>query len=266
MVCVKVQSRGAETDQSVPATLRSRIYAALGGGPRRIGQARCASRYVTHGEEQSSMRELVVLTFTTLDSVMQAPGGPDEGTSDGFEHRGWMVGYGDDALADAMGESMTPPFDLVLGHQTYEIMARHWPDTDEPGADLMNSATKHVASTTLMELDWQTIRQHRVRVCFARSISTSARASVPSTAVSRLRDAVGSIQWQVRRRAVRAAAWPDPGRRCITGVRGGARRVHRELRRVRAPRASGPLRPAALRIRPAGVRARPRGRSGGPGA
>ena len=101
------------------------------------------------------MRKLVVLTFTTLDSVMQAPGGPDEDVSDGFEHGGWMVGYWDDELAEVMGESMTPPFDLVLGRKTYEIMARHWPHSDEPGADLMNRATKHVASTTLTQLDWQ---------------------------------------------------------------------------------------------------------------
>ena len=101
------------------------------------------------------MRKLVVLSFTTLDSVMQSPGGPDEDSSDGFEHGGWMVGYWDDDLAAAMAESMTPPFDLVLGRKTYEIMARHWPHTDEPGADLMNAATKHVASTTLTQLDWQ---------------------------------------------------------------------------------------------------------------
>jgi dihydrofolate reductase len=101
------------------------------------------------------MRQLVVLTFTTLDSVMQAPGGPDEDRSDGFEHGGWMVGYWDDELAEAMGESMAPPFDLVLGRKTYEIMASHWPHTDEPGAELMNTATKYVASTTLTHLDWQ---------------------------------------------------------------------------------------------------------------
>jgi dihydrofolate reductase len=101
------------------------------------------------------MRNLVVLTFTTLDSVIQAPGGPEEDPSDGFEHGGWMVGYWDDELAEAMGESMTPPVDLVLGRKTYEIMARHWPRTDEPGAELMNMATKYVASHTLSQLDWQ---------------------------------------------------------------------------------------------------------------
>jgi dihydrofolate reductase len=106
-------------------------------------------------KEQMSMRELIVLAFTTLDSVMQGPGGPEEDSSDGFEHGGWMVGHWDDELAEAMSESMAPPFDLVLGRKTYEIMARHWPHTDEPGADLMNGATKYVASTTLAQLDWQ---------------------------------------------------------------------------------------------------------------
>jgi dihydrofolate reductase len=101
------------------------------------------------------MRDLIVLTFLTLDGVMQAPGGPEEDPSDGFEHGGWAVGYFDDELGAAMGESMAPPFDLVLGRKTYEIFAAHWPHTDDPGAEELNSATKNVASTTLTELEWQ---------------------------------------------------------------------------------------------------------------
>jgi dihydrofolate reductase len=101
------------------------------------------------------MRDLVVLTFITLDGVMQAPGGPEEDPADGFEHGGWMVGYWDDALGSAMAESMTPPFEIVLGRRTYEVMAAHWPHSDDPGADLMNEATKHIASRTLEVLEWQ---------------------------------------------------------------------------------------------------------------
>src|SRR5918997_1495635 len=101
------------------------------------------------------MRDLVVLSFVTLDSVIQAPGGPEEDPAGGFEHGGWAVGYWDDDLGAAMGESMAPPFDLVLGRKTYEIFAAHWPHTHDPGAEELNSATKHVASTTLTELDWQ---------------------------------------------------------------------------------------------------------------
>ncbi len=101
------------------------------------------------------MRELVVNTFLTLDGVMQAPGGPEEDRSGGFEHGGWTVGYWDEEMEGAMGESFSKPFDLVLGRRTYEIFAAHWPHTDEPGADIFNNATKHVASTTLTDLEWQ---------------------------------------------------------------------------------------------------------------
>jgi dihydrofolate reductase len=101
------------------------------------------------------MRDLIVLSFVTLDGVMQAPGGPEEDPSGGFEHGGWVVGYWDDELGAAMGESMSPPFDLILGRKTYEIFAAHWPHTDDPGAEELNSATKHVASRTLTELEWK---------------------------------------------------------------------------------------------------------------
>jgi dihydrofolate reductase len=104
------------------------------------------------------MRDLIVLSFVTLDGIVQAPGGPEEDPSDGFDHGGWMVGYWDDEIGAAMGESMAPPFDLVLGRKTYEIFAAHWPHTDDPGAEELNSATKHVASTTLTELAWENSR------------------------------------------------------------------------------------------------------------
>jgi dihydrofolate reductase len=101
------------------------------------------------------MRELVVYTFVTLDGVMQAPGGPEEDPEGGFEHGGWSAGYWDDRLAEAMGAAMSKPFDLVLGRKTYEIFASFWPTSDDPGAEPLNRATKHVASTTLGELEWE---------------------------------------------------------------------------------------------------------------
>jgi len=101
------------------------------------------------------MRKLVVNTFMTLDGVMQAPGGPEEDPSGGFEHGGWSVGYWDEQMGQAMGEFMGKPFDLVLGRKTYQIFAAHWPHSDEPGAEALNRATKYVASRTLTDLDWQ---------------------------------------------------------------------------------------------------------------
>ena len=101
-------------------------------------------------------RKLVVTTFVTLDGVMQAPGGPEEDPSEGFSLGGWSVTQWDDVMVEAMGEGMwgSKQFDLVLGRKTYEIFAAHWPYSDEPGADLLNSATKYVASTTLDNVDW----------------------------------------------------------------------------------------------------------------
>jgi dihydrofolate reductase len=105
------------------------------------------------------MRKLIVNTFVTLDGVMQAPGGPEEDPTGGFEHGGWSVTQWDDVMMDAMGEGMGKPFDLVLGRRTYEIFAAHWPHTDEDPAELLNEATKHVASATLEEpLDWANSR------------------------------------------------------------------------------------------------------------
>ena len=88
----------------------------------------------------------------SLDGVMQAPGGPDEDPTGGFTHGGWSVNYFDDEMMGLMGES--GPYDLLLGRGTYEIFAAHWPYADDPMADRLNSARKHVASTTLDELDW----------------------------------------------------------------------------------------------------------------
>jgi len=104
------------------------------------------------------MRKLLVTTFVTLDGVMQAPGGPEEDPSAGFEYGGWSVGYWDEGMGSWMGETMTPPFDLLLGRKTYEIFAGYWPNSTEDGADLLNNATKHVASRTLDRVDWQNSR------------------------------------------------------------------------------------------------------------
>src|SRR3954467_12519952 len=105
-----------------------------------------------------AMRQLIVNTFLTLDGVMQAPGGPEEDPSGGFEHGGWSFGYWDERMGEVMGASMARPFALVLGRRTYEIFAAHWPYSDEPAAEPLNAATKHVASTTLKEVRWANSR------------------------------------------------------------------------------------------------------------
>jgi dihydrofolate reductase len=98
------------------------------------------------------MRILAVNTFMSLDGVMQAPGGPDEDPTGGFELGGWGASYFDDEMLGQVAESA--PYELLLGRGTYEIFAAHWPYDEGPIADQLNSTRKHVASTTLDRLDW----------------------------------------------------------------------------------------------------------------
>jgi dihydrofolate reductase len=103
------------------------------------------------------MRKLIVLSFITLDGVMQAPGGPEEDPTGGFKHEGWVAGYSDDFLLKVMIKQTSKPFDLLLGRKTYEIFAAYWPYVNadkNPFAAKLNNAKKYVASKTLTKLDW----------------------------------------------------------------------------------------------------------------
>jgi dihydrofolate reductase len=103
------------------------------------------------------MRKLIVLSFIALDNVMQAPGGPEEDPTGGFEHEGWVAGYFDDFLLNVMIKQTSKPFDLLLGRKTYEIFAAHWPYVNadqDPFAAKLNNAKKYVASKTMTKLDW----------------------------------------------------------------------------------------------------------------
>jgi len=99
------------------------------------------------------MRKIIVLSFITLDGVMQGPGGPTEDTSGNFTQGGWTVPYFDDFLGTIMTEQISQPFDLLLGRKTFEIFASYWPQHEEEGAGI-NKATKYVASNTLTEHEW----------------------------------------------------------------------------------------------------------------
>ena len=100
------------------------------------------------------MRKIIVLTFLSLDGVMQGPGGPTEDTSGNFTYGGWTVPYFDEFLGNIMGEQMGQPFDLLLGRKTFEIFASYWPQHVEEGPEI-NNATKYVASNTLTSHEWQ---------------------------------------------------------------------------------------------------------------
>jgi len=100
------------------------------------------------------MRKITVLSFITLDGVMQGPGGPTEDTSGNFTYGGWTVPYFDEFLGTIMMEQMGEPFDLLLGRKTFEIFASYWPQHEEEGPGI-NNATKYVASNTLTAHEWR---------------------------------------------------------------------------------------------------------------
>ena len=99
------------------------------------------------------MRKIIVLTFVSLDGVMQGPGGPTEDPSGNFTLGGWTVPYFDEFLGQAMTEQMSRPFDLLLGRKTFEIFATYWPH--QPAPNPIDDATKYVASNTLTRHDWK---------------------------------------------------------------------------------------------------------------
>ncbi|HTL46936.1 MAG TPA: dihydrofolate reductase family protein [Verrucomicrobiae bacterium] len=101
------------------------------------------------------MRKLIVLSFISLDGVIQAPGGPEEDTSDGFKYGGWTFPYFDGVSGEIMAEQMSRPFNLLLGRKTYDIFAGYWPHHGDkwPG---VNDAPKYVASrNSSLKLEWK---------------------------------------------------------------------------------------------------------------
>jgi dihydrofolate reductase len=99
------------------------------------------------------MRKIIVLSFITLDGVMQAPGGPKEDTSNGFKYGGWVAPHFDEVGGKIMEKQMKSA-DLLLGRKTFEIFASYWPEHADnwPG---INDVTKYVMSGKMKESHWK---------------------------------------------------------------------------------------------------------------
>jgi dihydrofolate reductase len=102
------------------------------------------------------MRKLIASTFASLDGIMQAPGGPDEDPTGGFGLGGWSFNYWDETMDASASGFDGKDRELVLGRRTYQIFEAYWPcqPEDDPIAQTLNAAKKHVASRTLTTLHW----------------------------------------------------------------------------------------------------------------
>ncbi|WP_299401973.1 dihydrofolate reductase family protein [uncultured Roseobacter sp.] len=102
------------------------------------------------------MRELAVLSFVTLDGVMQAPSAPEEDTSGGFARGGWAAPYWEEVMPEVERTAMSAPYDILFGRKTYDIFASHWPTAPKSDvAEILNSARKHVATSSPDALSWE---------------------------------------------------------------------------------------------------------------
>ena len=108
------------------------------------------------------MRKLITAAFISLDGIMQAPGGRLEDTDDGFQYGGWVFPFADGSFGRGTADNQGRPFDLLLGHRTYDMWSGYWPkvDVNDPNgpADIardFNRATKYVAAHARPELPWQ---------------------------------------------------------------------------------------------------------------
>lgn len=103
---------------------------------------------------------IIIDLFTTLDGVAQAPGGPEEDTSDGFPFGGWQAPLESEAVGRSVMEGMLTLDALLLGRRTYDIFAAYWPHhttgPEGPIGQLFDRVPKYVASRDAdVELGWQ---------------------------------------------------------------------------------------------------------------
>lgn len=137
---------------ATPAPLRAAAGRAVSGRPvcgtvSRGGMDLDTSwRTINRRIGASAMARVIVANWVTLDGVMQAPGGTDEDTRDGFTDGGWGAAYTDPVMGSKMGELMTGNYAWLFGRTSYEGLLESWNRQGGPFKDALNNRTKYVAS------------------------------------------------------------------------------------------------------------------------
>ena len=126
------------------------------------------------------MSDLHVITFLSIDGVMQAPGMPDEDRSGGFALGGWQVPFSDDDQNRIIDGLFANAGAFLLGRKTYEIFAAYWPSHTDPKdkvAGALNRLPKHVVSRTLTDPTWS--NSSVVRGDVATEVARIKREAIP---------------------------------------------------------------------------------------
>lgn len=108
------------------------------------------------------MRKVAGTVFVSLDGVMQAPGGPTEDPTGGFDQGGWQFKFPDPEADEALGATFEG-YDLLLGRRTYDIFAAFWPYVQGEEAALGETFTragKYVLTRGDQPLPWE--NSHRL--------------------------------------------------------------------------------------------------------
>jgi dihydrofolate reductase len=107
------------------------------------------------------MRKIIVGAQVSMDGVMQAPGGPWEDPTKGFNFGGWVMPYFEQVFGEEIDRVFKEKCDLLLGRKTYEIFAGYWPYYDETApaggiAKLFKDIKKYVVSRSgEVDTSWQ---------------------------------------------------------------------------------------------------------------
>ena len=100
------------------------------------------------------MRKLTGAIFQSLDSVIQAPGQPEEDRRNGFRLGGWVAPHWGEDMGPFEGLIMGE-YDLLLGKRTYDIFAAYWPyNQDDPIGEKFQRINKYVLTHSDEPLAW----------------------------------------------------------------------------------------------------------------
>lgn len=109
-------------------------------------------------------RKITGAAFISVDGVVQAPGGPTEDPTGGFDQGGWVFKLWDPGIEETLGTLFSGEYDLLLGRRTYDIFAAYWPYAEEPENQPMREAfdraNKYVLTHVAQPLEWQ--NSHRM--------------------------------------------------------------------------------------------------------